>query len=43
MSRFDQRSEELEHLDLGDYTPEEYEGCMVERRSRARALGAAGD
>ena len=39
MSRFDQRSEELEHLDLGDYTPEEYEGCMVELRRVNRWLG----
>src|SRR6266513_3034764 len=28
--RFRQRSYELEHLDKGDYTPEEYEGCIVE-------------
>jgi ubiquinone/menaquinone biosynthesis C-methylase UbiE len=30
--RFRQRSYELEHLDKGDYTPEEYEGCLVELR-----------
>lgn len=30
--RFRQRSSELEHLDKGDYTPEEYEGCLVELR-----------
>jgi hypothetical protein len=29
-SKFRQRSLELEHLDKGDYTPEEYEGCIVE-------------
>ena len=37
--RFSQRSLELEHLDLGDYTPEEYEGCMVELRRVIRWLG----
>jgi ubiquinone/menaquinone biosynthesis C-methylase UbiE len=37
--RFRQRSDELEHLDLGDYTPEEYEGCMVELRRVNRWLG----
>jgi len=37
--RFRQRSLELEHLDLGDYTPEEYEGCMVELRRVNRWLG----
>jgi ubiquinone/menaquinone biosynthesis C-methylase UbiE len=36
---FRQRSLELEHLDLGDYTPEEYEGCMVELRRVNRWLG----
>lgn len=29
-NRFRQRSSELEHLDKGDYTPEEYEGCITE-------------
>jgi ubiquinone/menaquinone biosynthesis C-methylase UbiE len=37
--RFRQRSYELEHLDKGDYTPEEYEGCMVELRRVNRYLG----
>jgi SAM-dependent methyltransferase len=37
--RFSQRSVELEHLDKGDYTPEEYEGCMVELRRVNRWLG----
>jgi ubiquinone/menaquinone biosynthesis C-methylase UbiE len=37
--RFSKRSDELEHLDLGDYTPEEYEGCMVELRRVNRWLG----
>lgn len=41
MPRFDRRSDELEHLDLGDYTPEEYEGCMVELRRVNRWLGDA--
>ncbi len=39
---FSHRSEELEHLDKGDYTPEEYEGCMVELRRVNRFLGDAG-
>src|ERR1044072_107383 len=39
--RFRERSDELEHLDRGDYTPEEYEGCMVELRRVNRWLGAA--
>jgi SAM-dependent methyltransferase len=39
--RFRRRSYELEHLDLGDYTPEEYEGCMVELRRVNRWLGDA--
>jgi ubiquinone/menaquinone biosynthesis C-methylase UbiE len=38
---FQRRSEELEHLDLGDYTPEEYEGCMIELRRVNRWLGDA--
>jgi len=37
--RFRRRSYELEHLDLGDYTREEYEGCMVELRRVNRWLG----
>jgi ubiquinone/menaquinone biosynthesis C-methylase UbiE len=41
-NRFHHRSEELEHLDKGDYTPEEYEGCMVELRRVNRFLGDAG-
>ncbi len=36
---FQQRSEKLEHLDKGDYTPEEYEGCLVELRRINRFLG----
>lgn len=40
--QFRQRSLELEHLDKGDYTAEEYEGCMVELRRVNRWLGDAG-
>ncbi|HEX5707602.1 MAG TPA: methyltransferase domain-containing protein [Pyrinomonadaceae bacterium] len=36
---FRRRSLELEHLDRGDYTPEEYEGCLVELRRVNRWLG----
>ena len=38
-TRFDRRSLELEHLDKGDYTPGEYEGCLVELRRINRFLG----
>jgi ubiquinone/menaquinone biosynthesis C-methylase UbiE len=37
--KFQQRSYELEHLDKGDYTPEEYEGCIVELQRVNRWLG----
>jgi SAM-dependent methyltransferase len=40
-SRFSHRSHELEHLDKGDYTPEEYEGCIVELQRVNRWLGDA--
>ena len=39
--QFHQRSLELEHLDKGDYTAEEYEGCLVELRRVNRWLGDA--
>lgn len=39
--QFRQRSLELEHLDKGDYTAAEYEGCMVELRRVNRWLGDA--
>lgn len=39
---FDSRSDELEHLDLGDYTAAEYEGCLAELRRINRWLGDAG-
>ena len=38
-TRFRQRSSDLEHLDKGDYTPEEYEGCIVELQRINRWLG----
>jgi ubiquinone/menaquinone biosynthesis C-methylase UbiE len=41
LERFRHRSHELEHLDLGDYTAEEYEGCMAELRKVNRWLGDA--
>lgn len=40
--RFKRRSYELEHLDRGDYTAEEYEGCLVELRRINRWLGDVG-
>jgi ubiquinone/menaquinone biosynthesis C-methylase UbiE len=39
--QFRQRSLELEHLDKGDYTAEEYEGCIVELQLVNRWLGDA--
>lgn len=39
--RFRQRSSELEHLDKGDYTPEEYEGCIIELQRVNKWLGDA--
>src|SRR5882724_11675899 len=39
--QFHQRSLELEHLDKGDYTAEEYEGCIVELQRINRWLGDA--
>jgi SAM-dependent methyltransferase len=37
--KFHQRSYELENLDKGSYTPEEYEGCIVELQRVNRWLG----
>jgi ubiquinone/menaquinone biosynthesis C-methylase UbiE len=37
--RFKKRSYELEHLDKGDYTPLEYEGCIVELQRVNKYLG----
>ena len=39
LSRFRERSHELEHLDKGDYTAAEYEGCLAELRRVNRWLG----
>ena len=36
---FRHRSDELENIDKGTYTPEEYEGCLVELRRVNRYLG----
>jgi SAM-dependent methyltransferase len=41
LARFQERSNELEHLDKGDYTAAEYEGCLVELRRINRFLGDA--
>jgi ubiquinone/menaquinone biosynthesis C-methylase UbiE len=38
-SRFQQRSYELENIDKGTYTPEEYEGCIVELQRVNKWLG----
>jgi len=40
-AQFRQRSLELERLDTGDYTAEEYEGCIVELQRVNRWLGDA--
>jgi ubiquinone/menaquinone biosynthesis C-methylase UbiE len=40
-AQFRQRSYELEHLDKGDYTAQEYEGCIVELQRVNRYLGDA--
>src|SRR3954465_10521230 len=42
LERFRQRSLEPENLDKGTYTPEEYEGCLVELRRINEWLGDAG-
>jgi SAM-dependent methyltransferase len=39
--RFQKRSCELEHLDKGDYTSAEYEGCIVELQRINKYLGDA--
>lgn len=39
--RFKQRSYELEHLDTGNYTPEEYESCISELQLVNRWMGDA--
>jgi ubiquinone/menaquinone biosynthesis C-methylase UbiE len=40
-SRFKKRSYELEHIDKGDYTAAEYEGCIVELQCVNEWLGDA--
>src|SRR5436190_16202983 len=40
-TRFRQRSLEPENLDKGTYTPDEYEGCLVELRRINEWLGDA--
>lgn len=40
-NQFRERSLELEHLDKGDYTAEEYEGCIIELQRVNRWLGDA--
>jgi ubiquinone/menaquinone biosynthesis C-methylase UbiE len=39
--QFHERNPELEHLDKGDYTGEEYEGCIIELQRVNRWLGDA--
>lgn len=39
--RFKQRSDRLEYIDTGDYTPEEYEGCIGELQLVNRLMGDA--
>lgn len=39
LNRFRHRSDELERIDTGEYTPEEYEGCLLELRRVNRLLG----
>jgi len=41
LDRFRRRSDKLEHLDKGDYTPEEYEDCIVELQRVNQWLGDA--
>ena len=39
--RFKRRSNQLEHIDTGNYTPEEYEGCISELQFVNRWMGDA--
>jgi hypothetical protein len=39
--KFKRRSYELENLDTGNYTPEEYEGCISELQLVNRWMGDA--
>lgn len=40
--RFHERDQRLEHLDTGDYTAEEFEGCLIELQRINRWLGDSG-
>jgi len=39
--RFKTRSYQLEHIDTGNYTPEEYEGCIIELQRVNKWMGDA--
>ena len=41
LEKFNQRSHRLEHIDTGNYTPEEYEGCIGELQFVNRWMGDA--
>ena len=41
LDQFNQRSYQLEHIDKGDYSPEEYEGCISELQRVNQWLGDA--
>jgi ubiquinone/menaquinone biosynthesis C-methylase UbiE len=41
LRRFRHRSYQLEHIDIGDYTPEEYEGAIIELQRVNKWLGDA--
>lgn len=41
LNKFKQRSYELERIDTGDYTADEYEGCIIELQRVNRWLGDA--
>ena len=41
LDKFRRRSYQLEHLDKGDYSPEEYEGCIIELQRVNQWLGDA--
>ena len=40
-SEFQQRSDRLENIDTGNYTPEEYESCITELQLVNKWLGDA--
>jgi SAM-dependent methyltransferase len=41
LDQFNRRSYQLEHLDKGDYSPDEYEGCIIELQRVNQWLGDA--